>query len=321
MDRLHRLRKSKVILNLIKENQYSVNDLVYPLFVRPGQKVKEPINAMPGQYRFSIDMLLNEIAASIKLGIKAFLIFGVNNPKSPDAKYAYDPDGIAQKAIREIKKVFPDIYLIADVCICAYTDHGHCGIFVNGQLDNDASLVALSKTALSYAQCGIDMVAPSAMMDGQVKAIRQMLDENDFKQVAIMGYSAKFYSSFYGPFREAADSAPQFGDRSSYQMEPANRREALREIQADIQEGTDIIMVKPALVYQDIIWQARQLTNLPLAVYNVSGEYSMIKSAAKAGYIDEKAIVLETLNSFKRAGADWIITYFAKQASEYLNHP
>ena len=318
MNRFHRLRRSKAILELVKENQYTVNDLVYPLFIMPGEDIKEPINAMPGHFRFSIDSVLKEISDSIDLGIKAFLIFGVNNPKSPDAKYAYDPDGLTQKAIREIKDKFPDIYLIADVCICAYTDHGHCGIIVNDQLDNDASLEVLSKTALSYAQNGVDMVAPSAMMDGQVRAIRSTLDENRFKQTSIMGYSAKFYSSFYGPFREAADSAPKFGNRSSYQMEPANRREALREVEADVVEGADVVMIKPAMVYQDIIWQTRQLTKLPVAAYNVSGEYSMIKSAAAAGYVDEKAIVIETLNSFKRAGVDWIITYFAKQAVEYL---
>jgi len=205
------------------------------------------------------------------------------------------------------------------VCICAYTDHGHCGIFEDGKLNNEATLEILNKTALSYARCGIDMVAPSAMMDGQVKSIRSFLDINGFSQTAIMGYSAKFYSSFYGPFREAADSAPQFGDRSSYQMEPANSREALREVDADISEGADVVMIKPAMVYQDIIWQTRQQSKLPLAVYNVSGEYSMIKSASAVGYINEKAIVIETLNSFKRAGADWIITYFARQAAEYLN--
>lgn len=318
MNRFHRLRNSKAILELVKENQYTVNDLVYPLFITPGKGIKEPINAMPGQFRFSIDSVLKEISDSIELGIKAFLIFGVNNPKSPDAKYAYDPDGLTQQAIKAIKTKFPDIYLIADVCMCAYTDHGHCGIIIDNQLDNDASLEVLSKTALSYARCGADMVAPSAMMDGQVAAIRSTLDKNNFIQTAIMGYSAKFYSSFYGPFREAADSAPKFGNRSSYQMEPANQREALREVEADIAEDADVVMIKPAMVYQDIIWQTRQLTKLPVAAYNVSGEYSMIKSAAAAGYVDEKAIVIETLNSFKRTGADWIITYFSKQAAEYL---
>lgn len=316
--RLHRLRSSLTVRNLIKENQYTINDLVYPLFVTPGENIKDHINAMPGQYRFSIDTLLEEIEEVSKLGIKAFLLFGVNNPKSADAAYAFQTDGLTQKAIEIVKTSFPEIYLIADVCMCAYTDHGHCGIIKNGKLNNDLSLEVLAKTALSYAHAGVDMVAPSAMMDGQVKAIRKVLDENNFPDIAVMGYSAKFYSSFYGPFREAADSAPQFGDRSAYQMEPANSREALQEIEADIAEGADVIMIKPALIYQDIIWQARQRTNLPIAVYNVSGEYSMVKSAAKAGYIDEKKIVIETLNGFKRAGADWIITYFSKQAAEYL---
>lgn len=318
MHRFHRLRSSNAILNLVKENYYTQNDLIYPLFIRPGENQKEPIKAMPGQYRFSIDSVLDEISTAVALGVKAYLIFGVNNPKSSDAHYAYDPDGLTQKAIRKIKETFPDIYLIADVCMCAYTDHGHCGIIVDGRLDNDKSLEVLAKTALSYAESGVDMVAPSAMMDGQVKSIRSQLDNNNFKHTAIMGYSAKFYSSFYGPFREAADSAPQFGNRSAYQMEPANGREALREVEADVSESADVVMIKPAMVYQDIIWQTRQLTNLPLAVYNVSGEYSMIKSAAASGFIDEKLIVIETLTSFKRAGADWIITYFAKQAAEYL---
>lgn len=318
MRNLHRLRKSKAIRDLLIENHYTINDLVYPLFVTPGEKIKEPIEAMPGQFRFSIDMVLDDIAEAKALGIKAFLLFGVNNPKSSDARYAYDPDGLTQQAIKKIKGHFPDIYLIADVCMCAYTDHGHCAVLVNGQPDNKASLEVLTKISLSYAASGVDMVAPSAMMDGQVQAIRLELDNKGFSQTAIMGYSAKFYSSFYGPFREAADSAPQFGDRSSYQMEPANAHQALREIQADIAEGADVVMIKPAMIYQDITWQVRQLTHLPLAVYNVSGEYSMIKNAASAGYFDEKAIVIETLNSFKRAGADWIITYFAKQAAKYL---
>jgi len=319
MNKFHRLRKSKAILELVKENQYTLNDLIYPLFITPGKNKKEPITAMPGQYRFSVDQIIDEIAGAREQGIKAILIFGVNNPKSDKAEYAYNPDGLTQQTIKEIKNKFPDIYLIADVCICAYTSHGHCGILVDGKIDNNLSIEVLAKTALSYARCGVDMVAPSAMMDGQVAAIRQALDSDAFTQTAIMGYSAKFFSSFYGPFREAADSAPQFGDRSTYQMEPANGRQALREIEADITEGADVVMIKPAMVYQDIIWQARQLSRLPLAVYNVSGEYSMIKSAAAAGYIDERKIVIETLNSFKRAGADWIITYFSRQAAEYLN--
>lgn len=316
--RSRRLRSTAAIRALTKENQYQLDDLIYPLFVRPGDNIKEPIKAMPGQYRFSQDQLLEEIQTAVDLGIKAFLIFGVDNPKTNDADYAYDPEGLTQKTFRSIKKTFPDIYLIADVCICAYTESGHCGLVKDGKIDNDSSLEILAKTALTYAQSGVDMVAPSAMMDGQVNSIRTVLNENNYTDTAIMGYSSKFYSSFYGPFREAADSAPQFGDRSSYQMEPANRREALLEIETDIDEGADVVMVKPAMTYLDIVWQARQITRLPLAVYNVSGEYSMIKYAGQQGFIDEKKIVIETLNCFKRAGADWIITYFAKQAARYL---
>jgi len=318
MKRLHRLRKSPAIRDLVKENQYTANDLISPLFVRPGKNIKEPINAMPGQFRFSIDTLLIEISEVAKLGIKAIMLFGVKNPKSASAEYAYDNNGITQQAIKAIKKTFPEIYLIADVCMCSYTDSGHCGIFKEGKLDSQATLDVLAKTALSYAKSGVDMVGPSAMMDGQVAAIREILDNSGYENTAIIGYSAKFYSSFFGPFREAADSTPQFGNRASYQMESANAREALQEVDADISEGADVVMIKPAMIYQDIIWQTRQRTNLPIAAYNVSGEYSMVKSAAAAGYIDEKKIVIETLNSFKRAGADWIITYFAKDAIGYL---
>jgi len=318
MYKFQRLKQSQTIRSLVRENQYSLDDLVYPLFITGGEQKKETITAMPGQFRFSIDAVLKEITSAMEQGIKAFLIFGVNNPKSENASYAYKTDGLIQTAIREIKKQIPGIYLIADVCICAYTSHGHCAIFSDDQIDYKSTLEVLSKTALSYAESGVDMVAPSAMIDGQVESIRSVLDKNNFSRTAIMGYSAKFFSSFYGPFREAADSAPQFGDRASYQMDPANIRQALAEIESDISEGADVVMIKPAMVYADVIWQARQLTRLPVAVYNVSGEYSMIKSAAEAGYINEKAVVIETLNSFKRAGADWIITYFARQAAEYL---
>lgn len=316
--RLRRLRATPTLRSLLRENTVSVDDLIYPMFVCDGTERREEISSMPGVFRLSIDQYEKEITSLYKKGLKAVLLFGIPAHKDAVGSSAVDAEGCVQRAIRVTKRIAPEILIISDICVCEFTDHGHCGIVEDGKILNDRSLTLLQEMALSHAVAGVDMVAPSAMMDGQVAAIREALDANGFESLPIMGYSAKFSSNFYGPFREAAQSAPKSGDRKSYQMDSANSREAIEEIALDIEQGADIIMVKPALSYLDIVKEASQIFSKPIAVYNVSGEYSMIKAAAAAGYIDEKAVAMECLLSFKRAGASLIITYFAPQVIEWL---
>ena len=318
IDRLRRLRRTEGLRALAREISLTPEDFIYPLFVRPGRNVREPISSMPGQFRLTVDRLETEVEEIVRLGIRAVLLFGLAERKDPEAREAWEENGLVPQAVRRIKAIAPELVVITDVCVCAYTDHGHCGIVRDGQVDNDATLALLARMALAHAAAGADLVAPSAMMDGQVRAIREALDEASFVDVGIMAYSAKFASAFYGPFREAADSAPRFGDRRSYQMDPPNAREALREIERDIAQGADIIMVKPALAYLDVIRRARERFDHPLAAYNVSGEYSMVKAAAQMGWLDEERAVMEILIAIKRAGADRIITYFAKEAARWL---
>ncbi len=318
MMRLRRLRRTEGLRRLVRETRLSAEDFVYPLFVVHGSSVRTEIASMPGQYQLSVDQLVGEAGELRGLGVPAVLLFGIPAAKDEQASEAYAANGIVQQAVKALKQADPDLVVITDVCLCEYTSHGHCGIVRDGEVDNDATLPLLAKTALSHAQAGADMVAPSAMMDGQVAAIRQALDENGFGQTPIMAYAAKFASAFYGPFREAAESTPQFGDRCGYQMDPANAREALREIESDVAEGADIVMVKPALAYLDVMARARERFDLPLAAYNVSGEYAMIKAAAANGWLDEKRVVLETLTAIRRAGADVIITYHAKDVARWL---
>ena len=303
---------------MIRETKLSVDNFVYPLFVTFGKDVKKPISSMPGNFQMSVDHLVKEVQKAKDLGIPAVLLFGIPEKKDEVASGAFMKDGIVQQAVRRIKDKVPDVIVITDVCLCEYTSHGHCGMIEKGEVDNDASLEVIAETAVSHAKSGADMVAPSAMMDGQVGAIREALDEDGFENLPIMAYSAKYASCFYGPFREAAESAPQFGDRKAYQMDPANGDEAIREISLDVEEGADIIMVKPALPYLDIIRRAREEFDLPIAAYNVSGEFSMIKAAAKLGWMDGERAMMEALTSIKRAGADIIITYFATEAAQFL---
>jgi porphobilinogen synthase len=317
--RPRRLRKNENFRRLVRETIISVDNLVYPVFVVGGKGIKKPIASMPGHFQMSVDNIVKEAREAKTAGIPALLLFGIPDKKDERATGAYAKDGIIQQAVRGIKDTVPEIVVITDVCLCEYTSHGHCGLVEDGRVLNDATLELLAKAALSQAQAGADMVAPSAMMDGQVAAIREALDENALEDIPIMAYCAKYASAFYGPFREAAESAPQFGDRRAYQMNPANTDEAIREISLDVAEGADIIMVKPALPYLDIIYRAKQEFDLPLAAYNVSGEYSMIKAAAQAGWLDEEKTMLETLTAIKRAGADIIITYWAKDAARLLN--
>ena len=317
--RARRLRKNENFRRLIREISLSVDDLVYPLFAVPGKSVKKPITSMPGQFQLSVDYIAKEAQKAHELGIPAVLLFGIPAKKDEMATGAFAKDGIIQQAVKRIKNEVSDILVITDVCLCEYTSHGHCGMLEKDCIQNDATLEVLAETAISQARAGADMVAPSAMMDGQVAAIREALDENAFEDIPIMAYAAKYASSFYGPFREAAESSPQFGDRKSYQMDPANADEAIREISLDVGEGADIIMVKPALAYLDIICRAKQEFDLPLATYNVSGEYSMIKAAAQLGWLDEEKAMIESLTAIKRAGADIIITYFAPQMAKLLN--
>jgi porphobilinogen synthase len=316
--RLRRLRSSEALRALVRESKVDVGDLVYPLFVIEGSKIKQAISSMPGLYRLSNDMLPKEVDAIAKLGIPAIMLFGIPRKRDKLGSSAYHPKGVIQQAIRTIKKTTPELLVITDVCLCEYTSHGHCGVVVDGYVDNDKTLKLLAKTALSHAQAGADIVAPSDMMDGRVKAIRQELDRSGFHNMPILAYAAKYASAFYGPFREAAESAPQFGDRRSYQMDPSNWREAMREIEQDIIEGADIVMVKPALPCLDVIRKARDTFNYPLAAYNVSGEYAMVKAVAQQGWLDERGIVMEILTAIKRAGADIIITYHAKEAARWL---
>jgi len=321
-----RLRQNENFRRLIRETRLSANNLVMPFFVCPGKNIKKPIVSMPGNFQLSIDNLLKEAKIIQDLGIPAIILFGIPRKKDNLATQAYADYGIIQQAVRELKRKVPDVLVVTDVCLCEYTAHGHCGVIkkfakkesLQFTIDNDATLELLAKTALSHAQAGADMVAPSAMMDGQVRAIRQILDKEGYTQTPIMAYSAKYSSAFYGPFRQAAESAPQFGDRKSYQMDMANIREALREVSLDIQEGADIVMVKPALAYLDVIAKVKEKFNLPVAAYNVSGEFSMVKAAAKLGWLDEEKTALEILTAIKRAGADIIISYHAKEVAKKL---
>lgn len=316
--RLRRLRKNAALREMFRETHLHKSDFIYPLFVVEGSGVKNEISSMPGQFQMSIDNIVRECEGLQQLGLNSILLFGIPVKKDEVGSGAYDENGIIQKALRAIKKEFPDILVITDVCLCEYTSHGHCGVIENSDVQNDATLDLLVKEALSHARAGADMIAPSDMMDGRVGAIRAALDKNGFADTPIMAYSAKYSSAFYGPFREAAESAPQFGDRKSYQMDPPNSDEAMLEIALDIQEGADIVMVKPALSYLDIIRRAKDEFNIPIAAYNVSGEYSMIKAAAANGWLDGERVMLEVLTSIKRAGADVIITYFAKEAAKIV---
>lgn len=316
--RMRRLRRTDTIRNMVRETGFATSDFVYPLFVTYGRDVKEPIEPMPGCYQLSLDHLLPEVTEVAQLGIPAVILFGIPSRKDDVGSEAYDDQGVIQEAIRAIKQTVPNLMVVTDVCLCEYTDHGHCGVLENGDVDNDRTLELLARTALSHARAGADMVAPSAMMDGQVQAIRKALDGNGHKDVPIMAYAAKYASAFFGPFRAAAESAPQFGDRRSYQMDPANIRMALREVEIDVEEGADIIMVKPALTYLDVIARVRQRSNLPVAAYNVSGEFSMIKAAVANGWLEQDRAIPEVLTAIKRAGADIVITYHAKEAAYWL---
>ncbi len=316
--RPRRLRKTEAIRKMVRETKVSPEDFIYPLFVVHGRKVKNDIQSMPGIAQLSVDLALKEAEEAFLLGIPAVILFGIPRKKDARGTEAYSRTGIIQQAIRALKKELPDLVVITDVCLCEYTDHGHCGCLVGNEVDNDSTLKLLARMALSHAEAGVDMVAPSDMMDGRVKAIRDLLDRNAFQDLPILSYAAKHASVFYGPFREAAESVPQFGDRKSYQMDPANAREALREVRLDVQEGADIIMVKPALPYLDIIRSVREEFDLPVGAYNVSGEYSMIKAAAQRGWIDGERAMMEVLTAIKRAGADLILTYFAKDAARFL---
>jgi len=318
--RPRRLRQNPVLREMVRETELSVKDLIYPLFVIAGKGVRNPVASMPGVYQVSVDNLLKEAEEVVKLGIPAVLLFGIPEPGEKDevGSPAYARDGIVQQAIRALKKEFPGLLVITDVCLCEYTNHGHCGVVDDGIVLNDPTLELLARTALSHVEAGADMVAPSDMMDGRVGAIRSKLDAHGYTYVPILSYAAKYASSFYGPFREAAVSAPQFGDRRGYQMDPANSREALREVAQDLEEGADIVMVKPALAYLDVIRLVKENFNCPVAAYNVSGEYAMIKAAAEKGWLDERLVVLEVLTAIKRAGADLIITYFAKDVARWL---
>ena len=317
--RLRRLRYNSILRNLVSETTLTTNDLVMPLFVCPGENVKNPISSMPGNYQFSIDLLVEECKKIVATGVKSILLFGIPEEKDETGDVACSLDSIVQKAIIAIKKEISDIFIIADVCNCEYTTHGHCGTIIDNDVDNDSTIETLARQSVTLAQAGADVVAPSDMMDGRVQAIRLALDENGYEKLPIMAYSAKYASGFYGPFREAAESAPKFGNRNTYQMNPANSDEAMREIELDIQEGADIVMVKPALSYLDIIYRAKAEFNIPIAAYNVSGEFSMVKAAGEKDWIDQQRVMMEVLLSIKRAGADIIITYHAVEAAGILN--
>ncbi len=318
MNRTRRLRTTGGIRSLVRENQLKIDDLIYPIFIEEGKGIKKEIESMPGIFRFSLDILPEELNSVKELGIRAIILFGIPDSKDEIGSETWNDQGIIQKSIRFIKKHYPELYVITDVCFCEYTSHGHCGIIHNNDVDNDATLKNLSKQAVSHARAGADMVAPSGMMDGMIRTLRESLDKEGFYQLPIMSYAVKYSSSYYGPFRDAADSAPSFGDRRTYQMDPANRREAFREADFDKEEGADILMVKPALSYLDIIRDLRNNYNIPIACYNVSGEYAMIKAAGEKGWIDEQKVMMESLLSMKRAGADLIITYFAKEVARLL---
>jgi porphobilinogen synthase len=316
--RARRLRATENLRRLVQETTLVPTDFIMPLFITPGQGVRQEIASLPGQYRLSVDQAAEEACALADLGILAVLLFGLPEQKDALGREAYSATGVVQQAVRALKQAVPSLLVVTDVCLCEYTDHGHCGVVDGEHIVNDLTLDVLAQTALSHVEAGADIVAPSDMMDGRVGAIRQALDAKGYAQVPIMAYAAKYASSFYGPFRDAVESAPQFGDRRSYQMDPPNVREALREVRLDIEEGADIVMVKPALPYLDVIYRVRQSVDLPLAAYNVSGEFAMLKAAAQRGWLDEERAMLEALTSIKRAGADIIITYFAKEAAQLL---
>lgn len=317
--RPRRLRSNAAIRKMVRETSLSTDDLIYPLFVIFGKGVKKEISSMPGCFQMSVDEIVKEAAKVYKLGIPAIILFGIPEHKDERGTEAYSSKGVVQLAIKAIKNKVPDLLVITDVCMCEYMSHGHCGIIKKGKVLNDPTLELLSREALSHAKAGADIVAPSDMMDGRVAAIRETLDANNFEDIPIISYAAKYSSAFYGPFREAAESTPSFGDRKSYQMDPANRREAMKEVELDIEEGADIVMVKPAMSYMDIISDVKENFDLPVAAYSVSGEYAMVKAAAAKGWVDETKIVMELLTSFKRAGADMILTYHAKDAAKELN--
>ncbi|MDY6917288.1 MAG: porphobilinogen synthase [Chloroflexota bacterium] len=316
--RLRRLRYNATLRQLVRETSLSVDDLVFPLFVTHGRGVKNGVGSMPGIYQYSVDLLSREVQDIAALAIPAVILFGIPEHKDELGTSGYQTHGVVQQAIRSIKEVAPDLLVISDVCLCEYTSHGHCGVVEDGEVDNDKTLELLARMAVSHAEAGADIVAPSDMMDGRVRRIRQALDDCGYERVPILSYAAKYASAFYGPFREAAESAPQFGDRRSYQMDPPNAREAMREVEQDIAEGADIVMVKPALAYLDVIRRARDAFNHPLAAYNVSGEYSLVKAAAAQGWVDEQRITQEILTAIKRAGADIIITYHAKDVARWI---
>ena len=317
--RPRRMRINEAFRSLVRETSLSPDNLIYPLFIQSGKKVRKPIASMPGIYRLSVDQLAKEAKECLSLGVNHVILFGLPDKKDPVGSGAHAKDGIIQRAIKEIKNKAPELMVSTDVCLCEYTSHGHCGILIDGRVDNDSTLEVLARTALSHAKAGADMVAPSDMMDGRVAEIRAALDENNFHMTPIMSYAVKYASAFYGPFRDAADCAPQEGDRRSYQMDPANVREALREATLDVDEGADILMVKPAVAYLDVVSRLHDEFDLPIAAYHVSGEFAMIKAAAEKGWLDEERVVHETLLSIRRAGADIIITYFAKDAARMLN--
>ncbi|MFW6387361.1 MAG: porphobilinogen synthase [Thermodesulfobacteriota bacterium] len=316
--RARRTRKNENLRRMVRENHLRVEDLIYPMFSAFGENIRNEIPSMPGIYQQSIENLVEEAHEVYELGVPAVLLFGIPEKKDPLGRDAYSDDGIIQRTIRALKKEVPELTVITDVCMCEYTDHGHCGVIKDGDVDNDSTLELLAAEALSHAQAGADIVAPSDMMDGRIAALREILDDNDFSHIPIMSYAVKYASAYYGPFRDAADSTPQFGDRRSYQMDPANRREAIREAALDVDECADFLMVKPALAYMDIIRDIKERFDLPLAAYNVSGEYSMVKAAAQKGWIDHDKVVMETLTGLKRAGADLILTYHAKEAARLL---
>ena len=316
--RPRRLRESPLLRSMVRETTLRVDDFVHPLFAVHGRGVREPIGSMPGQHRLSVDELLKECKDAASMGIPAVLLFGLPRDKDPRGSEAYAEDGIIQQAVRAVKDTIPDLLVITDVCLCEYTSHGHCGVVEDGRVKNDPTLELIARTAVSHAEAGADMVAPSDMMDGRVAAIREGLDESGFPETPIMAYSAKYASAFYGPFREAADSTPQFGDRRSYQMDPANALEAMREVALDVDEGADIVMVKPALPYLDVIARVKGEFGVPVAAYSVSGEYAMLKAAGQLGWLDEDRAVLEALTGIRRAGADIIISYFAKDVARLI---
>ncbi len=316
--RPRRLRKNQTIRRMVRETRVDAASLIYPMFVIDGENIEEEIPAMPGQFRYSVDRMPYELERLQKAGVAQLMLFGIPEKKDEVGSQAYAADGIVQRALREAKRQFPDLYYITDVCMCEYTSHGHCGLLHGDQVDNDSTLEFLAKTALSHVQAGADIVAPSDMMDGRIRAIRTLLDQNGYEDTPIMSYAVKYASAFYGPFRDAAGSAPSFGDRKGYQMDPHNRREGMKEALLDLQEGADILMVKPALSYLDVLSDVKKATHVPVAAYSVSGEYSMVKAAAKAGFIDEDQIICEMAVSTYRAGADIYLTYFAKELAGFI---